>query len=970
LGIGGGIITRKLLFTVFLIASLSLGGISAANAVEQGTVQTQTSNTDTVKNSSNTQNDNTNILEETAKTQESAEKSVKTAENAQSKKSTNPTKVQNSDSVQTVTTQNTNTIKTETTVESSSTVTPNTTQNTVTTTSTTNNNTQTKISSDAQETLNNSTENSANQSTANDVAIQNTTVATQTVTPVTNSTDNSTSTEPQSSQNVVNTTPNNTTENTVTQNTNDQSNETSEEELQAAAGNIYTDVHAIWLNAGDVSKISVSELKNANITDIFVKANMVSTPTYKTVLKDIVSKFQNTGIRIHAWITCFKDANGNWVDPANTTQRQNLLNMITDIAKNYNVDGIHLDYVRYSGVGDNAAYKHEGATETITSFVRDVWNKVKAIDPDIAVSTAVMPEGANNAYIYGQDYAKLAPYVDFIVPMIYKGNYAKDTAWIGTTTKYIVDHAGGKPVIAGLQTYVSDYDTAKLSASELNQDINSAMDNGASGYALFRYGTISEDFINPPSFTLSQIKDAASRVKSYIDKNHKLPNYVTMGTVQVSMSEFLKLMTKGLIQLSNGITTPIKLVGVAGPQESTGTFTTGNINKTEYMDIAKRINAFIDSENNAPNYVSSSLGKVNYESSVYMFAKIFNYYNTNSKLPSYVSMDSTFKISQSTSNGTATTIFTLDQIQKAAANVKKYIDTNHKLPSYVTVGTTRISPEDFLRLMVIGTIELSNRAKMPVSLKDIGTPATPTESIKSGNLTQSAYMDLAQRLKAFIDANGKIPNHATTTLGEIRYESLVYMFAKILSIEDANNRLPGYVSVTPWSVVSSSGTSTSGAGSTITVPAELQKYLAATANCQVTNSQIKALAASITAGKTTTYAKAAAIFNWVRNNLAYSFYYNTKYGAVGALNAKKGNCVDTSHLVIALARAAGIPARYEHVYARFTSGNWYGHVIAQIYVNGKWYYADASSNSNTFGVINNWSTASATVKGYYASLPF
>lgn len=134
--------------------------------------------------------------------------------------------------------------------------------------------------------------------------------------------------------------------------------------------------------------------------------------------------------------------------------------------------------------------------------------------------------------------------------------------------------------------------------------------------------------------------------------------------------------------------------------------------------------------------------------------------------------------------------------------------------------------------------------------------------------------------------------------------------------------------------------------------------------------QIKALAAKIVAGKTTTLAKATAIFNWVRDNLSYSFYYNTKYGAVGALNAKTGNCVDTSHFIVALERAAGIPARYGHVYARFTSGSWYGHVIAQVWVNGKWYNTDGTSSRNTFGVINNWNTATATIKGYYASLPF
>jgi transglutaminase-like putative cysteine protease len=155
-----------------------------------------------------------------------------------------------------------------------------------------------------------------------------------------------------------------------------------------------------------------------------------------------------------------------------------------------------------------------------------------------------------------------------------------------------------------------------------------------------------------------------------------------------------------------------------------------------------------------------------------------------------------------------------------------------------------------------------------------------------------------------------------------------------------------------------------------TTSSSAQSYVQTTANCQVTNSQIKALAAKLTSGKTTTYAKAVAIYNWVRDNLGYSFYYNTKYGAVGTLNAMTGNCVDTSHLLIALERAAGIPARYEHVYAKFSSGNWYGHVIAQVYVNGKWYNADATSYSNSFGVIKNWNTASATYKGTYASLPF
>ncbi|MGZ7160138.1 MAG: transglutaminase-like domain-containing protein, partial [Methanobacterium sp.] len=169
-----------------------------------------------------------------------------------------------------------------------------------------------------------------------------------------------------------------------------------------------------------------------------------------------------------------------------------------------------------------------------------------------------------------------------------------------------------------------------------------------------------------------------------------------------------------------------------------------------------------------------------------------------------------------------------------------------------------------------------------------------------------------------------------------------------------------YVSMKSWKELTA----------TMSVPQELIPYLVATANCQVANCQIQGLTASIITGATTPYEKAVRIFNWVRDNIGYSFYYNTYYGAVGTLNAGTGNCVDTSHLLIALERAAGIPAKYEHVYAQFSSGNWYGHVVAQVWVDGTWYIADGSSSGNTFGVINSWNRATATLYGFYASLPF
>ena len=177
-------------------------------------------------------------------------------------------------------------------------------------------------------------------------------------------------------------------------------------------------------------------------------------------------------------------------------------------------------------------------------------------------------------------------------------------------------------------------------------------------------------------------------------------------------------------------------------------------------------------------------------------------------------------------------------------------------------------------------------------------------------------------------------------------------------------------SVSSSSTSSDSSTNTNTNSSNSSTSSSLTKYTKATTNCQSTSTTIKSKAKSITSGKTSSYAKAVAVYNYVRDKIGYSFYYNTKYGAKGTLSKKTGNCCDTAHLLVALTRASGIPARYVHGYCKFSSGSWYGHVWAEVYVNGKWYKADATSYRNSFGVVNNWNTATAKTYGKYASLPF
>jgi len=313
------------------------------------------------------------------------------------------------------------------------------------------------------------------------------------------------------------------------------------------------------------------------------------------------------------------------------------------------------------------------------------------------------------------------------------------------------------------------------------------------------------------------------------------------------------------------------------------------------------------------------------------------------------------------STSTTTTV-SFYQLNKAAASIKNFIDNNKRLPAYVTISNQQLTMPQYLRLLSYGVVNLNKGSTTPITIKTVKTSTNPSQTVKSGSLTKTSYVKVAGNLKTFITTYGRLPNYTTTALGNMRYESLIYTYCKIVTFYGTNKRLPYTVSVASWKYTTNTTTNT-------TYPTDLTKYLQPTANCQSTDPTITSLAASITSGLTSNYAKANAIFNWVRDHLTYSYYYNTKKGALGALSSRSANCVDTSHLVIALARAANLPARYQHGTCKFSDG-WFGHVWAQIYVDGSWYYADAISDRNTFGSIYNWDLSTVTIHGTYAELPF
>ena len=142
------------------------------------------------------------------------------------------------------------------------------------------------------------------------------------------------------------------------------------------------------------------------------------------------------------------------------------------------------------------------------------------------------------------------------------------------------------------------------------------------------------------------------------------------------------------------------------------------------------------------------------------------------------------------------------------------------------------------------------------------------------------------------------------------------------------------------------------------------------ATCSLNDPIVTAIRDLAIAGKTTTMEKAVAIFEYGRDEWEWEDYYNTRKGAVNVIKGKVGNCCDLAHGLIAMARSAGIPARYVHGPSTYyPSGNTFGHVWAEFYVDGKWYTCDASNNACTFGTPV-WILEKSEIRGKYKDLPF
>lgn len=202
---------------------------------------------------------------------------------------------------------------------------------------------------------------------------------------------------------------------------------------------------------------------------------------------------------------CKLYANEWWLDPGIPGTKTYLLNLAMEMVRNYNIDAIHFDFIRYPNpdFDDAATYAAYGQgvqladwrRNNITQFVMAIYDSVKAIKPRMKVGSA--PIGiykdlstCNSGWdSYTQTYQDSRRWLllnkhDYHSPQIY---------WdINTCPRFDslamdwINNSNGKHIYPGIAAYRMSPADGDWPASEILAQIDSSRKFGAEGQTFFR----------------------------------------------------------------------------------------------------------------------------------------------------------------------------------------------------------------------------------------------------------------------------------------------------------------------------------------------------------------------------------------------------------------------------------------------------------------------------------------------------
>jgi len=201
-----------------------------------------------------------------------------------------------------------------------------------------------------------------------------------------------------------------------------------------------------------------------------------------------------------------KSLNGNvYLDPGNPQTTTYILSLIKEIVCNYDVDGIHLDYIRYPEDADhfpdndtyrlygNGKNKDNWRRENVNRLVYAVYDTVKSLKPWVQVSSSVVgmykdiQTGSHRHWTaYYSVFQDPVDWVskgkhDFIVPM----NYYSGSLFYPFVEDW-VSRCSGRFVVPGLGIYQTDQKESRWDASIIYDQVSFSREAKTQGNAFFR----------------------------------------------------------------------------------------------------------------------------------------------------------------------------------------------------------------------------------------------------------------------------------------------------------------------------------------------------------------------------------------------------------------------------------------------------------------------------------------------------
>jgi uncharacterized lipoprotein YddW (UPF0748 family) len=201
-----------------------------------------------------------------------------------------------------------------------------------------------------------------------------------------------------------------------------------------------------------------------------------------------------------------------WATPALSLTRAHVAAVADDLVTRYDVDGIHLDLLRYP----SSAYSYDpftlqaytqaltlSPTLTITAWrpgfqraqvddlVSRVYSTVTSLKPDAWVSAAVWPNytSGHNSYYQNSKGWLAAGIVDANMPMLYASDIVTNLpAWTARMQSFLAD-SYGRYVIPGIGFPSGDAFNA-FQFDDIVNRIEAARGAGAPGVAIFSYGAL------------------------------------------------------------------------------------------------------------------------------------------------------------------------------------------------------------------------------------------------------------------------------------------------------------------------------------------------------------------------------------------------------------------------------------------------------------------------------------------------